>query len=506
MDSGSQEVQGIIYNPKQQMAFQLFEDFLHNDEKIFGLFGYAGAGKTFIAAKMIEIALERNWVDSVIVCTPTHKALDVIESYVKAAFQRGGKAVDLMRISFMTVHKLLGLRPVIIRETGDLVFQTKGESKHFKQIERKLVIVDECSMINKNMYAEIDKYSHLYPVKIMFSGDPQQLPPVKESISVVFQVLETLPKKIRSKSSVCLDQIMRTASPTIMLVSLAIRTWDRENVSSSDLVDQLVDIYQTQGSEKTFRLYHAGARLTDTTWFRNMISRIETGKLPTITTWRNAVAERYNNQVRKFIHGGQDLSGYLPGDYVMFNNYYRCPDTQVFYTSAVVKIVSVENVTRPLYEWNRAKILEVTSRQEKEYNSVLRQCAKMGDFEINILTVERTDRLAQAVVYTMTRPEIERYKEAILHIRSLMENYYRVARHDLLASRLWSLLQDQIIGGYADICFGYSLTTHKAQGSTFDYTIVDLVDILSNPNVREAHHALYTAVGRAAKELAVIVD
>jgi ABC-type dipeptide/oligopeptide/nickel transport system ATPase subunit len=506
MTSESRSAGEIVYNAKQQMAFQLFEDFLHNDEKIFGLFGYAGAGKTFIASKMIEIALERNWVDSVIVCTPTHKALDVIESYVKAVFQRNGKTFDLMRVSFMTVHKLLGLRPVIVRETGDLIFQTKGESKHFKQIERKLVIVDECSMINKNMYAEIDKYSHLYPVKIMFSGDPQQLPPVKEAESVVFKVLENVPKKIRSTSSICLDQIMRTASPTIMLVSLAIRTWDRENVSISDLVDQLVDIYQTQGSEKTFRLYHVGPRLTDTTWFRNMINRINNGSLPTITTWRNAIAERYNNQVRKFIHGGQDLSGYLPGDYVMFNNYYRCPDTQTFYTSAVVKIISVETVTRPLYDWSRAKILEVTSRQEKQYNAVLRQCSKIGDFEINILTVERSGGVSQAVVYTMTRPEIERYNETILHIRSLMENYYRMAHHDLLASRLWSLLQDHIIGGYADICFGYSLTTHKAQGSTFDYTIVDLVDILSNPNIREAHHALYTAVGRAAIELAVIVD
>jgi ribosomal protein L30E len=500
----------ITYNQKQLKALEMFDTFVSDSTitsgesgeikyRIFGLFGYAGAGKTFIASEMIRSAIDAKKIDQVIVCTPTHKALDVIESYIKAHFFSHGRDEIYIRekMLFMTIHKLLEFRPIIMTETGSVTFKSKGDSKYFKKLNRKLIVVDECSMVSQNMIREITKYSGLYNVKILYLGDPMQLPPIKEIKS---QVFDYGPEII---VTICLDQIMRTSSPTIMDACNAVREWDSSDRNLKAIVDKWIEISK-KSNEKVFKLFHQKPAVVETRWFKTFVSRVKSGKLPIVLTWRNATAEKYNNLVRTIIHPGEDLDNYLPEDYVMFNNFYQSPDETVFFTSTSVKVISLITKSQKLYAWSNALIVEPTSKQEIDFNRVIKKCNKIKEIKVDYLKVFKHPDV-NSIVRTINRVDLEEYQSAIDNIRDLIETFYSRHKHEILTTKLWKIYHDKIIGNYADICFGYSLTIHKAQGSTFEITFVDFVDIFANPKTKECHHALYTAVGRAAKELYLMV-
>ena len=66
----------------------------------------------------------------------------------------------------------------------------------------------------------------------------------------------------------------------------------------------------------------------------------------------------------------------------------------------------------------------------------------------------------------------------------------------------WRKIYDE---PFASVNYGYSITTHKAQGSSFQDAYVDLNDILQNPKPVESHKCAYTAVTRASNELHVLI-
>jgi ATP-dependent exoDNAse (exonuclease V) alpha subunit len=72
---------------------------------------------------------------------------------------------------------------------------------------------------------------------------------------------------------------------------------------------------------------------------------------------------------------------------------------------------------------------------------------------------------------------------------------------NLALKKAWSYKQR-----FADIDFGYCLTSHKAQGSTYDTVIVVEDDILSvNPITEiEKSQSMYVAISRASNKVYVV--
>ena len=51
------------------------------------------------------------------------------------------------------------------------------------------------------------------------------------------------------------------------------------------------------------------------------------------------------------------------------------------------------------------------------------------------------------------------------------------------------------------LIYAYSLTSHKAQGSTFDNVFVAQNDIFCNPNLIERYRSLYVSYSRTSQRL-----
>ena len=94
-----------------------------------------------------------------------------------------GQSVDCI-----TCCKLLGLKPIIDTGTGEQLFESVSDQ--LNQVpDYRLVVVDECSMINKEMWKLlVNAVSRLdITTQMLFVGDPAQLPPVNENESCCFK-------------------------------------------------------------------------------------------------------------------------------------------------------------------------------------------------------------------------------------------------------------------------------------------------------------------------------
>jgi exodeoxyribonuclease-5 len=124
--------------------------------QVFRLFGFAGTGKTTLARRIAE---------------------DVEGDVLFAAFT--GKAAQVMRNkgcgNARTIHSL------IYRPRGEKAEEETGEMQPAFSLNRtstvskaKLVIVDECSMVDEALGRDLLSFGT--PVLVL--GDPGQLPPV----------------------------------------------------------------------------------------------------------------------------------------------------------------------------------------------------------------------------------------------------------------------------------------------------------------------------------------
>lgn len=507
----------LAFNTKQTEAVKKLKEFVNQKAyNYFYLFGYAGTGKTMTIALTVINLLENNLIDCAYICAPTHVALNVLETYFKTNFTEDNQKLLLEKIKFLTIHKLLEFKATISNQTGSKVFKANKESKYLKTISNRLVIIDESSMIPINIVKEIDKYIELYALKVVLLGDINQLRPVGESKSLIFK---NVPKKY--PYHIILDEIMRTKSPNIKEVSKIIREWDPKD-KSIKLVELFLPIHKIKIKPTTFKLYHKKNDYVNTTWFKYVVKKIEENCLPVILTWRNTPAEMYNKLIRQYIHKSTaDLINYHVGDCLMFSNFYASPEVEeiksmVFYTSNVIKITEINSKKTKLIDWSEIKLgtdktpLPIVSA----YQKLLR---KLNNFQTEFIVDtcvaikihnnpdDLDSNINSCIIKTINRSEAKSYDELLKSVKEHLEFFFEKHKSEEISSVLWKAFHKNLIDPYAQLNFGYSLTTHKAQGSTFNSVLVDFDDIIQNPNIGEMQESLYTASTRASNELGFLI-
>jgi exodeoxyribonuclease V len=149
------------FSPQQDEALTRVADWLQRgDQPIFRLFGYAGTGKTTLARHFAE-GIE----GGVQFAAFTGKAAQVLRS-------KGAKSAK-------TIHSLI-YRPRGEEATDDEATGTARVSPTFSLnrqspvAKAKLVVVDECSMVDEALGRDLLSFG----TPILVLGDPGQLPPV----------------------------------------------------------------------------------------------------------------------------------------------------------------------------------------------------------------------------------------------------------------------------------------------------------------------------------------
>jgi len=170
-----------------------------SDGTPFVLSGYAGSGKTFLSIRLLALVETAGLCWTVV--APTHKAVGVLRHQLELAGLRPTWYPS-------TIHRLLRLR---LKRERDLERCEETEQTAMALEHLGLVLVDEASMVDSALLEITLLCAHPFRTRIVFVGDPAQLPPVGEATSPVFAL-----GRARSAS---LLQVVRHQGPVLRLAS-----------------------------------------------------------------------------------------------------------------------------------------------------------------------------------------------------------------------------------------------------------------------------------------------
>ena len=185
----------------QQVAAAAFADWLAApaDGTPFVLSGYAGTGKTFLSMRFLAQVEATGLCWTVV--APTHKAVGVLRSYLAGA--------GLSPTWFpSTIHRLLRLK---LERQRDIERCEETEQTAVALEHLGLVLIDEASMVDSTLLEISLRCAHPFRTRLVFVGDPAQLPPVGEPVSPVFSLGRASRAKLR--------QVVRHQGPVLRLAS-----------------------------------------------------------------------------------------------------------------------------------------------------------------------------------------------------------------------------------------------------------------------------------------------
>jgi len=463
-------------NSDQRTAFEELRDFIYDkgDDSVYVLKGWAGTGKTYCVSFLVRYALEvihptHNWY-KIGVTGPTNKSVRVIK---KTSGLRNN------RVTFQTIHKLLGLTEKITND-GKQEFVNQGDFK--PQINSvKLLIIDEVSMLNDDLFQEVLKYRG--KIKIICMGDPAQIPPVGRPDCIPFR--EELADGYRIKT-LDLKQIMRQKEGNAII--------DSSVIIRKDLYSNKIAIdNKTKLNEDGEGIEFLNLNLPDTRkGFSDILRQYfvtdefkKDSEYAKIIAWRNKTVATMNGIIRKTIYGDEsEKAKILIGEKLIANNPVIEDSTVILNTNDEFTVerytIKTENPRFIVSDHLDAEPMEVSLKYYETEVSYLDDDDDSVKVWISILHEDSESEFQKVANIMKLRAIQKKGKDKSWVI------YYNFLRR------------------YADVNYGYCITAHKSQGSTYSTTFVLDDDIDMNWNIVERNRIKYTAYTRASKKLYVL--
>lgn len=263
-----------------------------------------------------------------------------------------------------------------------------------------------------------------------------------------------------------------------------------------------------------------------------------------ILAFRNSVCNEYNAEIREYLFG-KNADKFEIGDKLVFNAYYKAPKPGYpgkfisCYTCDEIKVVDVENKMHnaPFFYItpNHGTIINKyittlcnainrkTSRQYMIYDLCVNKIIvkdndsdydsdsdDVENFSITVLDDNsyhqiQKDRTSARALIRDTIQNIEYSFDGTVDDIDKDQESYTKKQLDKIYEEIWEPYYTVFFDEFANVCYGYSMTTHKSQGSTFKSVFVDVADIdranrmKGTPNM--GRKMLYTAVTRASHGL-----
>ena len=467
-------------NKGQTDAFQEIVDHLENPEhEALVLKGYAGTGKTFLVKRIMEYIIYSTDDKKIAIGAPTNKAVSVLYTNSMSSGMNGYVFENLFnmdaRVTYSTIHKLLGLKE-IITDDGQQLFEMDSINNS-RLSDYSYLIVDEVSMLDDKICNDIMKFSK--KLKIIFMGDPAQIPPVNRTDSIPFKTGHKY-----SFKTVELTEIMRQKGDhPIIDLSFQIR----QNLNKA----QPIPVLQTKLNEHEHGIVYMDNK-TDRGMIRPLLERYF--KSPEydddldymkVIAWKNKTVEYINSLVRE-IKYGKNLPRFVEGEglIVVKPIFEEKEDYEGFNKWRIILNTSEEIVVDTIQQ-------DVVSFNEGPYRlSML----------MYILTVEsydpaRPDTIMYSTINVVHEDSEEDYKK-ILHLARLFAIKSKQAKDWV---RYFNILKWS-----ANVAYNYAITAHKSQGSTYKNVLILEDDVDANRKVLERNRIKYTAYSRATDKLYVL--
>lgn len=454
----------ILLNPQQSQALDDMLRFLDSDDSFFLLSGYAGTGKTTTIQTVIErmiITMDIN-VNDIALSAPTNKAVKVL------------KRMNDWQCYCGTIHHLLGLS--VNEAEGESSLKSRlSEFDVPKIAEFKIVVIDECSMIDQSLFKTIIEKAIEYDLKIILMGDPAQLPPVNERVSYTF---------VMNCPKAHLTQVMRQAAENPVLdVCTRIRqaiSRETDKPGSNNLA--IGSEASADGRMSVTVLTGVDASLFDD-WindaFQGSPMTAKTADAVRVIAWTNNVVTAANNRIHRLLF--PESHWMAPGEIAVA---YKPVKTEMLVTPTKKREILFGMSTE-------FEILHITLETNDWFPEL-----SGHSYRVSIIDIDSEKARS---IWALDYEGLSK-RDAML--RAMINSINSVGRGTQRAKQLWGKYYT-LHNAFADIRHAYCLTSHKSQGSTFANVFVDGQDIVKNPRRLEALQCFYTACSRSQQNLVI---
>lgn len=464
---------GITYNKEQQSAIVNAVSFLKTNTdptQYYVIEGKAGTGKTTIAKEILkEFEDEQIYVAAV-----SHKAKGVIKSSF-GDDTRGKK--------FFSIAGLLGMKGINDNDTQTTKFQV-GLKVPLLDNPPALLVIDEASMITEDVLKKIiDINSSLSrPFQMLFLGDIGQIQPIRDEQSEFYRTHKDLLNKksdifnSKHKSKLITRVRQGEANP---ILPYADYFWENSQKENPELNPTQHIVRNNQITDKGSLLFsNSEAEVLNSVIkaVRNAVEKGLTNHVKIVTYHVNEKTE-LNQKIHEALFGKD--SDYSKGDMLILNSPYDLPDVNAtMENSSEIQIKSIQDTdvdefgVHTLYLETNGTAYTRTGNEQKD-----------------------------CVIQVVSRNDIGLYNQKLQELAS----YAKRQTNRALKKQAWSDFWEYK-GRYADVDFGYAITAHKSQGSTYDIVVVDEKDIMGTTATsnQEKSELIYTALTRPRKTAIVI--
>jgi hypothetical protein len=553
------------FTKDQKKGIKNITEFLLNpNKKIFGFFGFAGTGKTTTLTTLVSQFVKFKMYKRIALVAPTNKAVMVIKNKFLPFLVEltdnttisKSSSFDIIieelktkgiYIDFITIHKLLQIK-TDFDSNGNMVFipHDKPDIKMYD-----LIIIDECSMISIPMIDQLLFEIRRNNTKVIFSGDPAQLPPINEKISSIFmnhrddltlhKYRETLNRDkdknkdiytqdllsgflkerfelfitdILKMDKYVLTDVVRSKNEAVTKACLSLRHWI-ENRFEFPPLEKYKDLHGVH-------FYNNVENKIESEWFKETLKNF---KNPIhnniIITWTNSQTLEFNNAIRHILFSKKNLNRFEVGEILILNDFYQLK-TGAIYTSEHIKVNEINLINKKvqLFTQNledeinfkkfknetviKKKYLEfvtsITSAYKISYKCYELKVNKIGSNEILTINVLHDDEISN---YEKVLPFIQfRIKKFLSSVSTDLTKEKQI--NEYVGKPIWKHLHETLIEPFANVAYGYAITCHKAQGSNYYNVFVDASDLMKNNKESEMRRCLYTAFTRTENELHVL--
>lgn len=475
MANGKDPVSTLGFTNDQRKAYDELIAFINSDynkdDYKRALVGAAGTGKTYLVKALIKNC---NKSYSVIgLAAPTHKACRVLQ-----------ESIQLPNIKCNTIQSDLGLRLNFDVDKFDISHPPFDPRGKIKIKNYKVYIVDEASMINRGLSTFLEQNCRQHKCKIIYIGDSSQLAPVGERYSPCLRGL-----KIHK-----LTEIVRQEQDNPVIGLLELLRYDIEHKTFTFLE------HISRNRERFDSDNIKGYKVCTPKEFEQIVYNNFSDEELThhvdfakVVAYTNMAVSSWNKFIRNSIVKDADKSVLTKHDliisYVTIVNKFNEP---VIKNSEEYIVYDIVNYIHPEYNLKGFYIKFQAIHGGKVTSPLLVLDHK--DLDTVNAYIRICNNMIDSAKHSSQKLRPQRWKE-----------YYEFKESCLLLTNV--INRDGTTLFSRDLDYGFALTSHKSQGSTFDTSLVDVNDIVfdkfGNPytNAEEINRRLYVACSRCKNKL-----
>jgi tRNA A37 threonylcarbamoyladenosine biosynthesis protein TsaE len=478
--------QSLNLSASQKTALYLLEQFLSGSDNVFILKGYAGSGKTTILKGLIA------YLES------QEREVDVI-----APTGRAAKVLRDKTLKGTTIHRgIYNFENLKAIEVDNEDVAQKSFHFYFPIAEKntinRVIIVDEASMVSNNksqhelftfgtgkLLDDLLTYAKIHTTnnKIIFVGDPAQLPPVTESKSLALDASFFKSIGLTTNQSEMTDVFRQENGNLILSNSVKIREVLNQSQRNS---------LKFEFDESEF------LHLSDEMGPTNFVKLFPKPKIgdSVILSYSNGQALANNLAIRDKVFPGQkDIT--IGDILILNNNNYHAYEIDLF-NGDMLEVVSssdkIETITAPVWT-NDGQIKTRKNISISFRNIVVRfpnhhsaiKCKIIDSFLNSFAPSLSVDELkALYINFVMRFKETQkiRKEQGLPILKEGSPEFKDALRTDPYFNAL-------------RVKYGYAITCHKAQGSEWNTVFVDFRSRIGLDN--DCLRWSYTAITRAKR-------